>query len=231
MTIEFKGSNAVIVAPPNLNPQFNPAAFSQLWMMKHLGLDQSDLVDGAILTPLLFQQPTKRFNLIVLQDRVQLNLSEQQEGEGEGELVARTILKVLDQFPSNTCHAGGLNFSWVVSWDGHQNTETSRRLFFGERNRLFRFFDATDACFGAYASKDFLGARLKVNANPLTTVAGDEINSTGVFFNFNLHKDLFHKDLTDDIRSEQLKNLLGRWQEARDEASRIMEHINAEFSS
>lgn len=225
MTIEFKGSNAVILPSPIQDRQFNPAIFSQIWMIQHLHVEPNDFInEGSVQSPILFHQSTRQFSLFVAPERVQLGLATQQEREEA--LVRRILLAVLGQFPANICHAIGVNFNWMVRWDERPNSETSRRLFFGQGNPLFRFFDTDDACFGVYASKDFLGVRLKVDAKPLTMGPSNEITTMGVFFNFN-----FHKDLSGEDRIGQIGSLLARWEEARNEASRIVQQLNTECDS
>ena len=219
MAIEFKGSNAVILPPPNPNQLFNPAIFSQIWMIQHLRVEPNDFInEGAVQTPFLFHQPTRAFVLLVVQERIQLNFATLLEDAGD--IVRRVVPEVLGQSP---CYSAGFNFNWLINWNNHQNSETSRRIFFTGNNPLFRLFDTQDACFGAYASKDYLGMRFRVDAKPVIIGRSEEVTTSGVLFNFN-----FHQELTGDDRLEDIRYLLRLWEQTRDEAARIIQQINGE---
>jgi hypothetical protein len=224
VAIEFKGSNAVFLPPPDPNLLFNPALFSQVWMIQNLHVEANDFInEGAAQVPFLFNQRTRRFGLLVMPERIQLSLFAQEDGEGE--MVTRVMLETIRQFPQDFYHAVGLNFNWMVNWNGHQNPETSRRLFDTRQNHpFFREFNTDDSCFGAYASKTFFGVRLRVDAKPVVTGRSDEINTSGILFNFN-----FHQELTGEHRAEDARRLLGLWEQARNESRRIVQQINTEF--
>jgi hypothetical protein len=227
MTIEFKGSNAAILPPPDPNQQFNPVLFSQAWMIRRLQVNIDDIVDqGSVQLPYVFNGITRQFTLVVVAERIQLYLPAQREAgwEDEGDMVRRVMHEVLGQFSQMPFSAAGMNFNWIVNWGEHTNSEISRRIFYAEGNPLFRFFNTADACFGAYSSKEYQGTRFRVDAKPVTLAHSNENNTTGIHFNFNFHKEL----ATEDNQLERIRHLLGLWEEVREESSRIMQQINTE---
>ncbi len=221
MAIDFKGSNAVVLAPPPPERQFDPAKFSQIWMIQQLHVDPNDFVDpgAAVHAPFLFNQATTQFNLLVVPERIQLMFAPHQE---EGGTVKRVMLESLLQVTRIPYSAAGLNFNWLIHANKYPNSVISRKLFFAEGNPFFREFDTPNACFGAYASKDYLGTRLRVDAKPLLVEGSSEVDPRGVLFNFN-----FHKELVEENRLDPIRELLDLWDQARAEASRIIEDINA----
>ncbi len=221
MALEFIGSNAIVLAPS----QLNPAVFTQAWMIDNLQVAANEFLDqGTLQLPMLFTAATTRFNLLVLQDRIQMapSLQRGDNQEDEGALISRVIGRAIRLFQDLPYTALGLNYSWAVYWNEHPNNETSRRLFFAAGNSLFRIFDTPDACFGAYVSKNTMGFRLRVDAKPITE-QGEQPTTKRLLFSFN-----FHQDLSGDNRVHQIDQLLGLWNEARAEASRILEQVNRE---
>jgi hypothetical protein len=226
MAVEFRGSNAVILAPPF--PQFNPAAITKTWMIAQLHIAESDLAENSIIQiPLLFTAATRRFQLVVTQERVQLmpTLSWDEGWGKEGDTVRQVTGGVAGAFPGLPFIAIGLNFFWAVYSEGRPSSETSRKLFFGSGNPLFKGFDVPEACFGAYASKDVLGCRLKVEAKPMREYT-DEAEPARVLFYFN-----FHLSLAGDDRLSKIDQLLCRWDEAKAEAARIVRDVDRECGS
>jgi hypothetical protein len=223
MALDFKGANAVILAPPH--PQFNPAAVSQAWMIGQLHVAAGEFVENSTIQfPFLFITSTRRFALMVAEERIQVTPSlhwDQGWGE-EVETVRRVANGVVRLFQGVPCPAIGLNFWWTLRSEGRPNRETSRRLFFGGGNSLFNMFNVENAAFGAYASKDIFGCRLKVDAKPVNEQT-NEPDPERILFTFN-----FHLALAGDDRVEQIDRLLLQWDDAKAEARRVAQRIHEE---
>jgi hypothetical protein len=219
MSIEFMGANAVVLA----TPPFDPALFSQVWMIERLKITPDEFINPVtIQTPLVFHAPTKRFSLLVIPERIQLNLPAERksDGEGEGDMVRRIMHEILMRVPQFSSPGAGLNFNWVVKGDGRPNSETTRKLFFAPEKPFFRLFESDDACFGAYASKQFKGIRLRVDAKPVHE-PNNERNGTQTIFNFN-----FNVDTPECNPLQAIERLFGLWEEAKEEASQSMDRIS-----
>jgi hypothetical protein len=108
-----------------------------------------------------------------------------------------------------------LNFTWHLAPEEGNVAALSRRLFFTAGRPLFRDFDAADASFGAYLSRDLLGFRLKLDVKPVTvpplTTAGQRLQ---LLYNF-------HADLPEGEEAvARLQQHLRRWGEAAETARR-----------
>lgn len=223
MPIEFQGANAIVLA----RLAFNPSTFSQAWMIEHLGITPSAFVGETIQTGILFATQTRQFNLFVIPERVQLNLPANREvgSESESVMVWRIMREILLHIPQFSTPGAGMNFNWAVNGHGHPNSETTRKLFFTADQHFFRLFgDAPDACFGAYASKEFSGIRMRVDAKPVH-MPNDEPNAEQTIFNFNFNID-FAVDAAVSI--QDFERLFGLWEAAKAESTRIMNMLSQE---
>src|SRR5579871_4998765 len=134
MQTEFHGANAVVIA----RQPFNPASYSQAWMIERLGIAASAFVEETTQTPFVFATQTRQFNLFVIPERVQFNLPPGREigQESEGEMVKRIMREVLVHMPQLSTQGAGFNFNWVVSDSGRPNRETTRLLFYTPTSNL-----------------------------------------------------------------------------------------------
>jgi hypothetical protein len=92
----------------------------------------------------------------------------------------------------------------------------SRRLFLVLGRPLFRKFNATDAGFGAYLSRDLLGFRLKLDVKPVAGPSPAHPGEQRLQFLYN-----FHADLPDGGEAAaRIEQHLRRWHEAAEVAWR-----------
>lgn len=218
MPLRLLGANAVVLS----QRPFKPGDFSFLWAARKLRVNADDVPEhGSVQSPLLFNLPTTRFSLVVIKERIQLNLPERPEegGETEGEMVKRIMHEAIVQVQEFSSVGAGFNFNWELDSNERPNSETTRQLFSAEDKPFFREFAGPDACFGVYASKDFMGIRLRVEARPIHE-PNQEPNGRQVIFNFN-----FNVDLGGNDQVAEIDRLLDRWQDAKGEAFRIMTHV------
>src|SRR5262249_5198342 len=110
----------------------------------------------------------------------------------------------------------GLNFTWHLRPDGGDVAALSRRLFFVPGRPLFRDFDAPDASFGAYLSRDLLGLRLKLDIKPVTLPPSTTEAAQRLQLLYN-----FHADLPEGEQAvARLQQHLRHWGEAAETARR-----------
>ena len=202
--------NAVVTAE-----QFNASLFSQLFLVRIGVAAEEDFVGPAIQTPALSQFMTNRYDLLVTPDRLQI--SPKGETDADRSNVIRDILvRIVEALPHTPYMALGLNFVWVIEIDDPPTT--SRRLFFKTGSVLEDEFDAPDARFGGYFSKDVFGARLRLNAKPVVLHPGE---TQHIQLDFN-----FDRKLPQDQPLEALREMIGHWDQVKEYARRIATLIN-----
>ena len=96
---------------------------------------------------------------------------------------------------------------------GNSPRAWARRLFFTAGRPLFRDFDAPDAAFGAYLSRDLLGFRLNLDVKPVNVPTSTAAaNRLQLLYNF-------HADLPEGEEAvPRLQQHLRRWGEAAETA-------------
>lgn len=210
MIYEMTQGNLVIVAR-----QFNPSIFSQTWLIKNKILFEEEFPPRWVYSPLLVDVPSKGFHLSVLPEKLQF--APLPPSEASQDLLLSKAGMIVKTLPHIPYMAAGLNIVWQVSHETKSVPEMTRWAFFNGDLPLFRQFDAEDAQFGAYMSRDVLGCRLKLEVKPVTIIR-EGINEGRLQFSFN-----FHKDMSDEDRIERLLDLLGKWREAWKLARTILE--------
>ncbi len=218
MTVELNTATAIL-----LSPDFNPSAFSQVWMIQHLDMTPEDFAGQAVIqTPVAFAAPTRDRHLLVLPN--QLQVTPVLAAGHDARAVGTTLHAVLDQFPGLNYTAIGLNFLWTVIVPGEHISDLSRRLFYNPAHPLFREFNQPNAGFGAYLSRDFMGFRLKldIKPNPRDNVLSPEHDF--VYFTFNFHGQVPPEDPLGAIH-----RFADQWHAARAESDRLMGVMRQEF--
>jgi hypothetical protein len=201
MISEVTQANVVIVAR-----QFNPSVFSQSWLIKNEILLEEDFPPRWVYSPLLVDVPSKAFHLSVLPE--QLQFAPVSPSEASQDLLLAKVGKIVETLPHTPFVAAGLNFVWQVFHETGSVAAMTRGAFFNGNVPLFRHFDAEDARFGAYMSKDVLGCRLRLDVKPVTIARKGESQSC-LQFSFNFHRQISEEDMVGSIL-----DLLGRWSEA-----------------
>ncbi len=209
MSFELAASSVVIVAQ-----QFNPSVMGQLWLVRHEILGEDDLRPGSVFTDVMVQVNAREFSLMVVPHQCQF--SPQVNRESEQELVIEKVGAIVRTLPHTPFRAVGLNFTWHLMPEASDVPAISRSLFFVEGGPLHQEFADEDARFGAYLSKNALGARLKLDVKPITTSVEDE-EVERIQFVFNFHKDVADEEDPVDC----IEHLLRQWDNAREESSRI----------
>ncbi len=208
-------SSVVVVAQ-----NFNPSVTSQLWLVRN-GVVEGDFLPGCIFTDLLVQVRTRRFSLLFTPEQFQFVPAAGEENHHV--LVQDVIGRIVRLLPHTPYRALGLNFTWHLTPAGGDVAALSRRLFFAAGRPLFRDFDAPDASFGAYLSRDLLGFRLKLDVKPVTvTPPGATAAEQRLQLLYN-----FHADLPEGEEAvERIQPHLRRWSEAADVARRSVASLD-----
>jgi hypothetical protein len=202
MALQLINANAVIAAR-----NFNPSVISQIWLVDNEIVTRDDFQPGFVFSDMVVSFRTKRFECLVAPERLQLTpnggLEDQQR------IVVESLGRIVELLPHTPFHAAGMNFTWHMLASDEDIRALSRRLFFSN-TPLYRAFDADDAQFGGYMSRDVLGCRLKLDVKPASLTQGTEKKVEMLQFAFN-----FHLDIGSQRRSvECIKAFLAKWDEA-----------------
>ncbi len=193
---------------------FNPSVTSQLWLARNGVVEEGDFLPGCIFTDLLVQVRTRRFSLLFTPEQLQFVPAPDEETPHV--LMQRVIGRVVRTLPHTPYRALGLNFTWHLTPEGGDVAALSRQLFFTSGRPLFRDFDAPDASFGAYLSRDLLGFRLKLDVKPVTVTLPRGAAEQRLQLLYNFHADLPEGDEA----VERIQQQLQRWGEAAEIARR-----------
>ena len=205
-------ANVVIVAH-----RFNPSIITQLWLVKNNILQEDEFEEGCIVTPVLSQIRSRKFQLVVVQE--QLQFAPIDKISTDTHFVSSKVGKIVRTLPQTPYSAVGMNFVWHIDPKPDSVENFSRSIFYSEGKPLYRVFDTIDARFGAYMSKNILGCRLKLDVKPVTVTINNQRNEQ-MQFAFN-----FHLDLLEDDKVSEILALLEKWGDAANLASKIIGQI------
>jgi hypothetical protein len=213
MPLEQVGASVVVVAH-----QFNPSVISEVWLTRNELLRVEDRQEGCVFTDVFVNLRSSQYSLLVTPD--QLQFAPGGEPEAQRDLILSKVGKMIALLPHVPYHAAGLNFVWAFDPEPETVPTATRRLFFAHGRPFFRHFDTPDAQFGSYLSKSVLGCRLKLDIKPVTVTQVDSTADRArpvVHLAFNYHLDVLGHD--DPVA--RIRQLLGQWDEAKQEAERI----------
>lgn len=215
MSVQLAGTNVIVAAR-----QFNPTVFSQLWLVRNGLLAEEEFGSGYIFSESFVQAATPRFLLLVVPSQLQFTPSEL--GEGQQELILEKVGRIVERLPHTPYVAVGLNFVWHMHDEDSTIERLSRELFFKGESELYRRFDAEDARFGAYLSRDVLGCRMKLDIKPVSLEESSLQEMQRLQFAFNFHRDLSNA-AGDPVGL--IHRMLERWDEAKAESMQIVESL------
>ena len=216
MPIELAGCNLVITAQ-----HFNPSIFSQLWLVRNEVVSEDDFSHGSVFSDQVVNVESPQFGLLVVP--AQMQFVPKVPRHLQGGLVAEKVGRIVRALPHTPYTAIGLNFFWHIEPEDGNIPGLTRSLFYDSGRKICRLFDAEDARFGAYFSRDILGCRLRLDVRPFTPQTGDERREF-VQFAFNFHLDLPQE--ADEIM-KGIERQLEIWDEASAEATRIVEEVTS----
>jgi len=211
MRQERIGANVVVVAQ-----HFNPSVVSQIWLVRRGLVAEADFEPGSIFVDGLVQVCTRPFILLVTPE--QLQLVPRVPDREQDALVMQTIGTLVRTLPHTPFRALGLNFTWHLTPADGDVPSLTRRLFYVPHRPLFRDFEAPDANFGVYLSKDIFGYRLKLDVKPIAVPQPEAAPEQRLQLLFNYHADLPQGDEVPDT----IAGLLQHWREAAEESRRMV---------
>jgi len=214
MSIHLAGANVIVAAR-----QFNPTVFSQLWFVRNEVVAEEDFGPGYLFSEAVVQMATPQFLLLVVPSQLQFTPNEQVERQ-QG-LILEKVGRIVERLPHTPYVAVGLNIVWHMRDEQMRIEQLSRGLFFKGDSELYQRFDAEDARFGAYLSRDIFGCRLKLDIKPISLDESGREEMQRLQFAFNFHRDL--ADAEEPVR--RIQEMLGRWDEARAESMQIVESL------
>lgn len=188
----FGGASVVLVAN-----EINLSIFKPMWLGQTNILRPDELAGDCIISPGVVQIPTAQFNLLVLQNQLQMAFAEMDD-----KIVIEPLHRVLGGILKNLPHtpfAGlGINFDFFVGPNDSDKFADWSKDLFASRSALAICENPADKLrFGAYFSLDFEGMRLKINARPIKgavtapkVVEQLQIAAEWMHFGFNYHLDL-----------------------------------------
>lgn len=213
MKLEMNPANVVIIAR-----QFNPSIISQHWLIKNGIFTEEEIQPDSIFSPLIATFQSRDCQVLVLPEQLQFAFKPS-DHSGQELLIAK-LGKIVQALPHTPFIAVGLNFSWqIYEEDGAANAALGRKLFFRDTSPLYQFFNAEDARFGSYMSRDILGCRLNLDIKPVIS-APQEGATVRLHFGFNFHLQLDEGDSVDIIL-----NLFKKWDEAKETAASLIKQI------
>lgn len=191
---------------------FNPSIIDKHWLIKNQILGEDDFLDNCVFAPSVAHVHANAFDLLAIPDHIQFTPRNIDDSQA---IIINGLAKIVQTLPHTPYLATGINFTWGV-FIGSDQAVLTRKWFYCERQPFSREFDVPDAHFGAYFSKSvFDGGRLKLHVKPAIKHTGDNKENV-VLLTFN-----FHFDLSADRASDELIEILQRWDEARLMAERI----------
>lgn len=206
--------NVVILAN-----NFNASTFNQYWLIKNNFCQESDFLPGTVFNSEIAQILTQKFKLLVLPNQLQFSTTNPEDWD---EIYSSTFIKIIEKIPEIPYTASGINYAWHIKSEEYSIEQLSKSLFFIEGNNFFNEFTNDNARFGAYLSKDFNGARLKLDIKPI--IYTDVIKNTSedlIQFAFNYHLDLKSND-----RHEELISFLKEQSSYLEHSKFLIELIN-----
>jgi hypothetical protein len=178
--------------------------FSQLWFVKHGFLKEEEFLPESNFTQEAVAVITKEFEFLAYEDRLQFNCTGDDTAVNAVKDSLIPILGRLSEIPFSAC---GFNFMWLV-YDTEQSIHfgNGKALFCKEEKDLFAHFKEDDAEFGSYLTKDYNGARLRMEIKPVHfRQRQEDLARRGLKcelnFHFNLESENSHERLLSAIEN------------------------------
>lgn len=179
MSVKQTSANVVLVASG-----LNVATIQQLWLIDKGILDRDEFGPGSIFTPVAVNIPNARFELLILDPRVQITFK--QDFDAAHPFITRIMGGIARNVPSNFT-AAGFNFEFLCESAEHDVPELSKRLCLRDDNPLAAEFSDEAARFGLSLHKPYGAGKLNIQIQPVTAA---ETGREAMLCKFNLHRDL-----------------------------------------
>jgi len=207
-------SNVVIVAE-----NLNPSIFREVWLVKEGIFTEEEIDSKSFFSSVSVNVLTPNVELLVVPERLQLTLK---TSEGQDEIIKKVLGSVVEALPHTPYKAIGFNFYWILEPSDQSNLQkVAQEMFLSEKNPLRNAFNAEDARYGIYLSKDELGMRLKLDVKPIKKVDGD-ITKEALQFHFNFDKTVNMPEKTTKIILETFD----KWLIARKTSENLVKEVS-----
>jgi len=205
----------------------NVSIFKPLWLSNCDIFRREELEGDIIITPPLVQIPTKKFELAILPNRIQL-LTRSLYAEFNDD-VFRIIGGIIKRLPHTPFTAVGLNFNYLMSPDNVEGYHAwNRKLFSSLFSNQIVAKEDKDSRFGCYISYDTLGMRLRSKIKPMKAEStikmlcddwepGQDIMLYDFNFNYNVAET--------DNPVDSIQQTLAKWPSALDIVEELIKSI------
>lgn len=189
--------------------------FNSFWLIQNKILEERDLINDHVFTKNLVRLDFKDYEITLDSNSVVLTMNQRENHQVD--VGIDRYLKLLKNI-KNTFHLScGINFNWILDeLETEEFRKLSKTLFFVEENPLYKSFETDDSGFGAYLTKICKDARLKLDIKPVHSFLDKG------FLNFNFN---FHRELEDNINTDELANYLLDWKFYKSESESLINTI------
>ena len=187
ITVETSLINRNIV----LNGSFNPGEIDKYFFIKNNLISEAEF--NSLMVPPSFNDfeaniLTKKFRIVL--NPIQLVIFSHNPNDKDDKL-DEFVIKLLNGIEKPIITSFGINFDYTVDLKEEPNVQKiSRDLFYKKESTFLNsFFNHDDSHFGFYASKNFHGARLKLDIKPIDQIIAPLtiIQFNGLFVKLNFH--------------------------------------------
>ena len=205
MPVQSAGLNAVATAN-----NVNPSIVTERWLMRHGIVADGDFDGASVYTPPFVKVRTRGFELIVLEDRIQIGPSSEADSAG----AFQSFVRLIETLPHTPYQAVGLNFVWGIIPNEGTAADLARRLFPRQDGALERVLGGNETTYGGFASRPALGGALNLELKVLADVLTGSFN-----YHYAVGADI-------DGRVELVVDAINHWAPARDDSRRIAEALS-----
>lgn len=195
---------------------FNPSVFNQYWLVKNGFFNEGELTNS-VFAPAITQILTTDLRINIISEK--LDFVQNHEHIDFNEQLSKKLIPMISKLKEIPYKAIGINFNWDINIT-KENKKKYKSLFFVKGSNLYKDFDDNAGKFGAYMSKNFHKARLKLDIKPFFINQPENTGKDILRFSFNFHIDLGPNEASDDL----LKSL-DDWTIYNQEAERIIKII------
>lgn len=199
--------------------QFTPNFFDKYFFIKNNIFNESDFFGKGFVDVIDGHQFLASDYHFIIQS-TQIILSNHNVDSTKQRLTIDKIAAIMiNQGQEGFISAMGLNFNWHLN-SNESLHETTKKYFFNKDIKVFsKFFDNEKAYYGVYASKEFNGARLKLDIKPTTVTNNlEKTISELVVFNFNFHIEVKDQKET----AEDILNYINNYNDFFNESKKIV---------
>jgi len=213
-------NNLVLVAN-----DVNLSIFKPWWLINQGILNENEIRDDFVFSPVAIQIPTNEFQLNILPNRIQLAIPPQSTDTTP--IIERVLGGIVKTLPHTPFSGVGLNFNYhIIPDDPETFVKWNKELFSSKIASLFDIQDDSKPKYGSYLSFNVLSGRLKLNIKPV--IVNETLrNAKGIFekktevvhVNYNYDFDIM---LDAQEPYKRILDILMKWEEAKDLSDKLV---------